>query len=1231
MTVEWISKSLYYHGTVGLSTDLPPDWEPDDIVLLFMENAATETRTTPSGWTTVSGFPYATTSGGVNTKLYAYWRRMQSGDSAPSLADSGDSQSAIYHCFRGCPTSGDPFTASNAILDNNEDTTGLLPSITTTRPNSLLVYAITNGLDTDSGSVISGVSAGSGTTDTVVRSNDNTSFGNGGGVCVVTARKPDPGSSSGGSYTTSGNTKKVGGVIALSGTPSPIVEHESTPDPVVAKNTSLTTSSFTPPSASMLLVLTSQTQGPAGVPAMTDSDGGSSGWTFVAGDINDDSSNIGASCIQYKWIEESPGPITVNAVFPSANSNNIMAVRVLTGVHQTDPIAGTVTFDWNGSTTTFRDRYTPTEPGTEIYGSIQVSGTTDTSVSYYTDTVVIESRLDTGDDSFGVVFTTDDSPVSSYYETGVILDPSNDGGTKTLAEIRPSYGADYSRTLEDNAGLNDDPEVIHQEALEVNVSDNLTLDDNPISVASDYVVTASDILGLIDEPDIVEDPALDFTRTATDGGLDEQVTLLVDYVGIHEDTSGLSDTQTFANSFTRDFTDAADLSDAITRPASYVRDVSDDLSLEDESQVAANFVVPVEDTVELSDERYREQTLGQTDGLDLSDALSTALAMEHTYSDDAGLDEVFEETLFAASDQNELDSLDLSDSVSFELTFIESDDLGLSDAITVVQNHVMDVSDTLEISDELERATERLLSDSMDLDDDFNRVWEGQRVFTDYVGLDSMIEGAGQVSRAPVDNAGVEETVSITGSFVRTFSDDAGSTDETYRVFDRDLSDDTGLTDAQEYVWTLTVSDTVQLQDAVESDAIIPAIDTVGLSDDVYRTITRLVSDEIELADAHESVGSFIRDLTDGLGLSDAAEILADNALNLTDTLGPEDDVSMDRVIVFSDGVGLDDSPARTLTYTFSDSCDLSDETAVGLGQAESASDELGLSDTLYRVVGLGQSDTAGLSDTATVAHTVSLTFSDACGLDDVQAREMDAVRDFSDELLDDELYRVLTRDESDSLTLRDELLFDIVLVVDDTSTVGDTLFRTFERDLSDTEELYDSTQAPQVYVVEVSDTCELSDEVYRTHERDLSDDTGMDDDSERFREIVLELDDVQELGESLAYEWEILFRSDIEMESYLADQGTIRREIDRVRPFDLVSFDRGVVFQDGAGTYDTVLPFFTGDKTITISDTLILSDDPRVKQYHFGPVSVKWFMDEIDNKWKMADPELKWRWNVQN
>jgi hypothetical protein len=158
----------------------------DDVAVTVHECDSTDTLNIPSGWALVAS---QSLTSGTTSKLSAIWRRLQAGDTAPSITDAGNHQVGRMIILRGCVTTGDPWdgvpvTATELVADNSVST----PTLTTTVADCLILAAFSTGQDTASTAGATGW-ANANLSGVTERMDDWTALGTGGGFSMATGGK----------------------------------------------------------------------------------------------------------------------------------------------------------------------------------------------------------------------------------------------------------------------------------------------------------------------------------------------------------------------------------------------------------------------------------------------------------------------------------------------------------------------------------------------------------------------------------------------------------------------------------------------------------------------------------------------------------------------------------------------------------------------------------------------------------------------------------------------------------------------------------------------------------------------------------------------------------------------------------------------------------------------------------------------------------------------------------
>lgn len=222
MAAAFKAKGTFQSGTGNVTPGLPSGLAAGDLMLLFV-HSANQAASAPSGWDpipAVSGDHWRGTAGaagGVRVDIFYRW--WQSGDSAPTVADTGDITAAIICSYSGVdPTT--PFDGASPIGFNAAASTTLtLTGITTETANALVVHG--TALDRDAASTTTVGSPSNGNLAGLAERHDQTvSTGQGGGLVIHDGWKASAGAS-GNTTATQTSNAWAGITLALRAAPPP--------------------------------------------------------------------------------------------------------------------------------------------------------------------------------------------------------------------------------------------------------------------------------------------------------------------------------------------------------------------------------------------------------------------------------------------------------------------------------------------------------------------------------------------------------------------------------------------------------------------------------------------------------------------------------------------------------------------------------------------------------------------------------------------------------------------------------------------------------------------------------------------------------------------------------------------------------------------------------------------------------------------------------------------------
>lgn len=138
--ITFVAAGALTYGATSSSPPLPSGWAVGDIHIAFVAMETGGTMSTPAGWTLIasqtSASPYE----------YAFYRRAQSGDTAPTFTASGGGGNvfAVIAGWRNCIASGSPINVASSAW-NQQATSGdvcKVTAITTQTANDMVLFAL---------------------------------------------------------------------------------------------------------------------------------------------------------------------------------------------------------------------------------------------------------------------------------------------------------------------------------------------------------------------------------------------------------------------------------------------------------------------------------------------------------------------------------------------------------------------------------------------------------------------------------------------------------------------------------------------------------------------------------------------------------------------------------------------------------------------------------------------------------------------------------------------------------------------------------------------------------------------------------------------------------------------------------------------------------------------------------------------------------------------------------
>lgn len=195
-SASYVSIGTASSGTGNVTPGMPAGWAVDDNLWLICETA-NETVTAPTGWTSVTNSPQGTgTAGGTGaTAMSVFWRRAETGDTAPTITDPGDHCIAQIVATRGGVTSGAPYDVTAGAVESSDIDPGEMPAVTTTVDGEIVLLCAAYHQNLNLVPPLRFASfTNAGLTGLTVLSDATYNVGNGGGLGIAIGTKTTAGS-----------------------------------------------------------------------------------------------------------------------------------------------------------------------------------------------------------------------------------------------------------------------------------------------------------------------------------------------------------------------------------------------------------------------------------------------------------------------------------------------------------------------------------------------------------------------------------------------------------------------------------------------------------------------------------------------------------------------------------------------------------------------------------------------------------------------------------------------------------------------------------------------------------------------------------------------------------------------------------------------------------------------------------------------------------------------------
>jgi hypothetical protein len=223
--VAYSASGTFTSGTGSITPGYPASMQADDICLLVAEseNQAISLSFAQGfvelPWSPQSAGPASTDPA---SRLAVFWKRTVGGDTAPTVADTGNHTTGRIHCFSGVVSSGNPWDVGAGGNDGGaNDTTGTIPGATTTVDSTLVVLITSTSYNGNSTNECTNWTNAS-LANLTERSDNSATSGFGGGHCMATGDMATAGSYATTTLTMTHTTYKGAISVALKPAPPPV-------------------------------------------------------------------------------------------------------------------------------------------------------------------------------------------------------------------------------------------------------------------------------------------------------------------------------------------------------------------------------------------------------------------------------------------------------------------------------------------------------------------------------------------------------------------------------------------------------------------------------------------------------------------------------------------------------------------------------------------------------------------------------------------------------------------------------------------------------------------------------------------------------------------------------------------------------------------------------------------------------------------------------------------------
>jgi hypothetical protein len=930
-------------GAGAISPALPGSLRANDILLLFVETANQASSIATQGdltWTEVTNSPQGANGGSLatSTRLTVFWARYDGvATVGPTTNDSGNHQIGVIMAFRGVVTSGNPWDITSGGTETTSDTSGSIPTATTTVDNTLVVLAIATSVPDADGTAAFSSWTNANLANLTERFDVSRAINNGGALGIATGEKATAGATGTTAVTVSTSATKGMMTIALkapnieTGTPSQTVTVADSVAKAFVTNRAISDSLAVSDSIARVTIFNRLAS--ESIP-VTDS-------------------------ISIRPAPHVPDTIAVSDSVTAAPNYHRSASD---SVPVSDDIARTITVSEAAS------------DSVPILDAIATSVTrsVDDPLSVADSPAAFVARSRSAADT---LTATDDIAMRvsrSIADTLAVADSA----ARTLAASRSisdtlavadsaARSAVFARSAADSLSVSDEvaTDIVYARAA----ADSFTVAD---SAASDLAASRS----ATDSLSITDDATWAFGASVSDAiGVADNVTTQKSFARSVSETLSTADSATRAFATSRSPSDSVSVADAIARSVS--RSVADTLLVTDEIATQKSFARPIADSLSAADSPDTDVGTARSiaDAVSAADSIATDLVALRQPSD----------------------TITVADEVVVEKSIGRpiSDTLAVADSAARTLAASRSISDTLAVADSAARSAvfERSAADVILVEEEVVGAKSFERATSDSLSVTDSVAIAYHAARSPTDTLAITDAITRSINVAIQLSETLPVADNAARIagFARSAADSVLVDDTSievEKSFGRSVSDAVSVSDGVAGQYGAPrsASDDLALADGVARSLagSRSASETVAMGDEVTAVKSFAGSAAETVSVSDVAAPAYAASRSASDAVAVTESVAVSLVASrsASDAVSFEDEvvAVKHFAVSTSDALEVSESVVAVYLPVRVLSDTLAIGDSILQQPG----ETIVISDTVSIglfrSVADSLTIEDA-------------------------------------------------------------------------------------------------------------------------------------------------------------------------------------------------------------------------------------------------------------